>query len=222
MKSHEFRGVLHSQPFCPFSFTTVDGATYTVDAPEDGWLAPDGEIVAVDGPDGVVLVGIEWITRVAFTPYPPGVTGQSERLTGLKQADPFVPFSINLADGRRLLVKSADHIMIPKQGSTVVVADPDGLALLDSDQITDIKLIIEPPGRAARVERLRKLKRAEPFVPFVMHLADGRRLPVADADRMMIAPHDGTVCLFGEGADFDILHADEITDVEPGPGALPS
>ena len=119
-------------------------------------------------------------------------------------------------------MKSAEHIMIPKQGSTVVVADPDGLALLDSAQITDIELIIEPPGRAARVERLRKLRSAAPFVPFVMHLADGRRLPVANADRMTISPHDGTVCLFGDGADFDIVHADEITDVEPGPGAAPA
>jgi hypothetical protein len=94
--------------------------------------------------------------------------------------------------------------------------------LLNSDQITDIRLIIEPPGRAARVGRLHKLKREEPFVPFVMHLADGRRLPVATADRMMISPHDGTVCLFGEGGEFDIIHADEITDVEPGPGAPPT
>src|SRR3954471_23737275 len=100
MKRHVFRAVLHAQPFCPFSFTTVDGETYTVDAPEDAWLVPDGEIVAVSTPGGLVLVGIEWITRVAFTPYRRGVTGQSERLAGLKHADPFVPFEIELADGR--------------------------------------------------------------------------------------------------------------------------
>src|SRR4051812_16880045 len=105
MKSHDFRAVLHAQPFCPFSFTTVDGETYAVDAPEDAWHPPGGEVVAVSAPGGVVLVGIEWITRVALTPYPPGVTGQSERLTGLKRADPFVPFEIELADGRRFVVK---------------------------------------------------------------------------------------------------------------------
>jgi hypothetical protein len=133
MKTPDFRGVLHAQPFCPFSFSTVDGATYAVDSPEDAWNSPDGEAVAVSAPGGVVLVDIEWITRIAFTPCPPGLTGQDERLRDLKRAGPFVPFEIDLADGRRLLVESAAQIMIPRSGSTVVVADPDGLALLDSN-----------------------------------------------------------------------------------------
>src|SRR4051812_45466807 len=100
MKSHDFRGVLHAQPFWPFSIATADGETYTVDALEDAWLAPDGTIVAISAPGGVVLVGTEWITRVAFTPYPPGVTGQSERPGELKRAEPFVPFEVHLANGR--------------------------------------------------------------------------------------------------------------------------
>ena len=220
MKSHEFRAVLHAQPFCPFSFYHRRRRRPTRSTPpRTPGTAPDGDVVAVSAPGGVVLVGIEWIMRVAFTPYPPGVTGQSERLRDLKRADPFVAFEIELADGRRFVVESADHIMVPRKGSTVVVADPDGLALLDSDQITEIDLIVEPPGREARVERLRKLKRADPFVPFVMHLADGRRLPVAAADRMTISPDDGTVCSLRRGGGFDILQADEITYMEPGPGA---
>jgi hypothetical protein len=222
MKSHEFRGVLHAQPFCPFTFATVDGETYAVDAPEDAWLAPGGGIVAVSAPGGVALVGIEWITRVAFTPYPPGVTGRSERLMELKQAEPFVPFVIELADGRRFLVESADHIMIPRKGSTVVVADPDGLALLDSDQITEIVLRAAPPGLEGRVERLRKLRRAEPFVPFVLHLADGRRFTVTHAEGLTI-PAAGTIAgFFGDGESYEVLDVDQITDVEPWPGAAPS
>jgi hypothetical protein len=49
MKSRDFRGVLHAQPFCPFTFSTIDGATYTVDHAEDAWLAPDGRAVSVLG-----------------------------------------------------------------------------------------------------------------------------------------------------------------------------
>jgi hypothetical protein len=30
MTSREFRDVLHAQPFRPFSFSTVEGETYTV------------------------------------------------------------------------------------------------------------------------------------------------------------------------------------------------
>jgi hypothetical protein len=66
MKSHDFRAVLHAQPFCPFWFTSVNRENHAVGAPEDAWLAPDGDDVAVFGPSGVVLVGIEWITRIAF------------------------------------------------------------------------------------------------------------------------------------------------------------
>src|SRR3954453_5105927 len=75
MKSRDFRAVLRARPFCPFSFPTGDGETYAVEAPDDAWLAPDGDVVAVSAPGGVVLVDIEWITRVAFAPNPPGGAG---------------------------------------------------------------------------------------------------------------------------------------------------
>src|SRR4051812_14386573 len=52
MKSDDFRGALHAQPFRPFSFSTVDGATYTVSAPQMAWSPPGVEIVAVSGPGG--------------------------------------------------------------------------------------------------------------------------------------------------------------------------
>src|SRR4051794_38813028 len=103
MKSRDFRAVLRARPFCPFSFTTVNGENYVVDAPDDVWLAPDGDVVAVSAPGGVDLIGIEWITRIAFATYPPGVTGQSGRVMELKRAEPFVSFEVHLADGRRLL-----------------------------------------------------------------------------------------------------------------------
>src|SRR3954468_23005268 len=115
MKSRDFHAVLRARPFCPFSFTTVNRETYAVDDPDDAWLAPDGDVVAVSAPGGVALIGIEWITRVAFPPAPPGGTGQAGRLGELKRAEPFVPFEIRLADGRRLLVESADHVMIPRK-----------------------------------------------------------------------------------------------------------
>ena len=71
MTSHEFRGVLYARPFRPFSFSTVDGETYPVSAPERAWHPPGGEIVAVSGPDGVALLDIEQIAEITFTPDPP-------------------------------------------------------------------------------------------------------------------------------------------------------
>jgi hypothetical protein len=215
MTSRDFRDVLHARPFHPFSFTTVDGETFTVDAPEDAWHPPDGEIVAVSVPTGVALVDIESITRLAMTSYPPGLTGQSGRLRDLKRAEPFVPFVLHLAGGRQLPVESADHIMIPRSSSTVVVAGPYGLAVLDSDQIREIALRANPSALEGRAGRLRGLMHAEPFVPFVLHLADGRRIPVTRAEGLAISP-GGSIMLF-VGEDPVMLDADRITDVEPGP-----
>jgi hypothetical protein len=219
MTSRDFRDVLHARPFHPFTFTTVDGETFTIDAPEDAWHPPDCEVIAVSAPTGVALVAIESISRLAITLYPPGLTDQAGRLRDLKRAEPFVPFVVHLDDGRQFLVKSADHLMLPRSSSTVVVAGPDGLALLDSDQIREIILRAAPPSLEGRVGRLRELKLTEPFAPFVLHLADGRLVSVTRPEQMAIHPVGGTVAIFGEGGTFDILDADQITDIEPRSGA---
>jgi hypothetical protein len=66
------------------------------------------------------------------------------------------------------------------------------------------------------------LERAEPFLPFVLHLADGRRYPVATAECIAISPDGRTVGIFGEGDSFKLLHAGQITDAEPEPAARPA
>ena len=38
------------------------------------------------------------------------------------------------------------------------------------------------------VEKVRDLYNAQPFVPFVLHLADGRAIPVHHREFMLVAP----------------------------------
>ena len=73
-----------------------------------------------------------------------------------------------------------------------------------------------------RAERLRRLRRAEPFSPLVLHLADGRRFSVPTASHFTVSPAGGTVVVFGAGEQIDILDVGLITDVEVGPGIPPA
>lgn len=50
-----------------------------------------------------------------------------EELTKLANATPFVPFTIEMSSGRQVLVRSREHIMLPKKGALVVVEDDEGL-----------------------------------------------------------------------------------------------
>ena len=48
------------------------------------------------------------------------------------------------------------------------------------------------------IEQLRAAHRAQPFRPFVMHLADGREIPVKHLDLIMTAPSVRTVIVYQE------------------------
>ncbi|MCB9935772.1 MAG: hypothetical protein H6840_08780 [Planctomycetes bacterium] len=58
------------------------------------------------------------------------------KLKELREASPFRPFSIDLADGRQLHVRHRDFISISPEGRTCIVWQPD-----DSMTIVDVRLI---------------------------------------------------------------------------------
>ena len=73
-------------------------------------------------------------------------------------------------------------------------------------------------------ERLRAVREANPFRPFVMHLADGRSLPVPHRDFVSQPPGGGrTIIVYGEGESFSIVDLYLVTELEvlekgmPGP-----
>ncbi len=50
-----------------------------------------------------------------------------EELSRLVEQRPFVPFSIEMSSGRRIAVRSREHIIVGSRGSLVVVEDDEGL-----------------------------------------------------------------------------------------------
>ncbi len=74
------------------------------------------------------------------------------------------------------------------------------------------------------VEQFRTTMIRRPFIPFVIHLADGDRLPVRHPEHIAMSPGGRTVIVFGEGEDFSIVDLLLVTrlDVEaPLPSQSP-
>jgi hypothetical protein len=61
-----------------------------------------------------------------------------ERLRELYRAQPFQPFTVHLADGREIKVKSPEFMSFSPSGRTIAVHEPD-----DSLRIVDLLLVTE-------------------------------------------------------------------------------
>jgi hypothetical protein len=64
------------------------------------------------------------------------------------------------------------------------------------------------------VEQLRTAYNAQPFRPFVMHLADGREIPVHHREFMMTVPSGRTVLVCKPDDTVNIIDLLLITDLE--------
>jgi len=62
--------------------------------------------------------------------------------------------------------------------------------------------------------RLRELYAARPFQPFIIHLADGREIPVTHPEWMWILPSGRTVYVTQRDETVNIIDVLLITDIE--------
>ena len=63
----------------------------------------------------------------------------SEQLRATREANPFRPFTIHLADGRSLRVLHRDYISVSPSGRTVIVyQNDDAFSILDMLLITEL------------------------------------------------------------------------------------
>ena len=74
-----------------------------------------------------------------------------ERLREMYNAQPFRPFIIRLADGRRVPVRHREFIMTVPSGRTIVVCQPDDtLNIIDLLLVTDLELAPQANGPKRR------------------------------------------------------------------------
>jgi len=63
-------------------------------------------------------------------------------------------------------------------------------------------------------DRLRDMWKAEPFRPFVIHLADGRQVKVVHAEFMTRSPSGRTIIVYQLDESFNIIDLLLVTDLE--------
>ena len=74
------------------------------------------------------------------------------------------------------------------------------------------------------IEQLRNVSNAQPFRPFVIHLADGREVPVHHREFIMTVPSGRTVLVCQPDDTVNIIDLLLVTDLEMKPtaqGSLP-
>jgi hypothetical protein len=64
------------------------------------------------------------------------------------------------------------------------------------------------------IEQIKAASRAEPFRPFVLHLADGRELPVPHREFLYLFPSGRTVLVAQPDESFNIVDSLLVTDLE--------
>ncbi len=66
------------------------------------------------------------------------------------------------------------------------------------------------------IEQVRNVYNAQPFQPFVIHLADGRHVPVRHRDFIMPAPSGRTLIVYQPDDSFNMIDLLLVTDLEVG------
>jgi len=67
------------------------------------------------------------------------------------------------------------------------------------------------------IERIRELYNAQPFRPFIIHLADGRSVPVHHREFMMSVPSGRTIFVAQPDDSVNIIDLLLVTDLELAP-----
>ena len=70
---------------------------------------------------------------------------------------------------------------------------------------------------AVTIEQIRTLYDAQPFQPFIIHLADGREIPVDHREFMMRAPIGRTIAVYGRDDCAHVIDLLLVTDLRIKP-----
>ena len=73
--------------------------------------------------------------------------------------------------------------------------------------------------RRVKIEQIRKAYRAQPFVPFVLRLANGREIPVREREYMLFPPRSPMIAVYDTDDACSIVEAVHVTELEFRRGA---
>jgi hypothetical protein len=64
------------------------------------------------------------------------------------------------------------------------------------------------------IEQVKQLYNSAPFKPFIIHLADGRRIPVKHREFMATSPSGRTIVVYEQDDSFNIIDLLLVTSLE--------
>jgi hypothetical protein len=67
------------------------------------------------------------------------------------------------------------------------------------------------------IEQVRNFYHAQPFRPFVIHMADGREVPVSSREFMASAPNGRTIIVYQPDSSSNVIDLLLVTDLEAKP-----
>ena len=67
---------------------------------------------------------------------------------------------------------------------------------------------------SVKISELRKLYDAEPFQPFLIHMANGRKIPVKHREFMALAPSGRTAYVYQTNDDSEVVDVALVTSLE--------
>jgi hypothetical protein len=148
--------------------------------------------------------------------------------------EPFRPFVICLADGHRLTVTRPDSVAVGKRRAFVIGPD-DSCSLIEPEMIVSLDLNGDHPAETNQAtrggtegqggviaEQVRQLYNATPFRPFVIHLEDGRQIPVKHREFMAFSPSGRTIIVYQADDVFNIIDLLLMTDLKVKNGESPT
>jgi hypothetical protein len=133
------------------------------------------------------------------------------------RSNPFRPFAIRLGDGRAVPIYDGESLMAPPGANTVIIRQPDGgLETVEIDGITGLEFAAKLKERGSEtvtIEQIKRLYDAQPFQPFVIHLASGRQVSVPHREFMWAAPSGRTIFVELPDQSVDIIDLLLVTDI---------
>jgi hypothetical protein len=148
------------------------------------------------------------------------------RIRDALHREPFRRFEMGLADGRRILVSRPESMAVG--GHRAFVIGPDDLcSIVEISEIASPHSADEDPlprenrrgfldegGSHMTIEQVKQLYNAAPFRSFIIHLADGRQLPVKHREFMALSPSGRTMVVYQADDTSNIIDLLLVTDLE--------
>jgi hypothetical protein len=137
-----------------------------------------------------------------------------EIVRSLIRAEPFRKFTLVFENGLRHDVKKRSAIGMSLNGKALVFDEPiDGKLAMDTSALKEV--LVEPqlpPEAVERIEKIRELRNAAPFVPFAISIDDGREFTVERSYTIGIAPSGREICYGVSAVDIQRIPADRIRE----------